>query len=320
MRYRRFLFIIVKASVAAVILYFVLRRMNLSLIWQDVRDANRRDLILGVLLVGFTVIIAGWRWQKWLSIFNIHIALAPLIAIAEIGQFFLMFLPGPVGDDLTRMLYVSRIAKERVGRACFTVVLDRCAGLASILLLATACLPVRWKLLASTPQTHFLLLAMMLGGALLILCAGVLLLSRAPTAPEATARLSSLRSQGLVERIRTIWLLLAAHKSTITRIGAAAMGTQLILCLVFAIAGHAIGLALPISMWLTSIPIVLAASAVPITIAGLGVREYLLVLLLGVIAGVDAEHAIATSLIAFAMMLAVCLFGGIVYLIYRPDS
>jgi glycosyltransferase 2 family protein len=318
MKYRRLLFILAKASIAAVILWWLLRRTNLSLIWQDVRGANRQDLVLGVLLVGLTVVIAGWRWQQWLSIFDIRIALARLIAIAQIGQFFLMFLPGPAGDDLTRMLYISRIAKDRIGQACLTVVLDRCAGLASILLLAAACLPVRWKVLASTPQTHFLLLGMMLGGGMLVLFAAVLLLSRKPAGPEATARLSSLKSQGLLERMRTIWLLLAAHKPNIIRIGAAAIGTQLVLCLVFAIAGHAIGLTLPISIWLTSIPIVLAANAVPITIAGLGVREYLLVLLLGVTAGVDAERAVATSLIAFSMMLAVCLFGGVVYIIYRP--
>src|SRR5258708_4445965 len=149
MKHRRILLIAAKAGVAALILYWLLRRVNLSLIWQDVRGANRTDLILGVLLVGLTVVVAGWRWQQWLSIFDIRVGLAPLIAIAVIGQFFLMFLPGPAGDDLTRMLYISRIAKERVGRACLTVVLDRCTGLASILLLATACLPVRWKLLAS---------------------------------------------------------------------------------------------------------------------------------------------------------------------------
>jgi hypothetical protein len=56
----------------------------------------------------------------------------------------------------------------------------------------------------------------------------------------------------------------------------------------------------------------------PITFAGLGVREYLLVLFLGVLAQVESERALAASFMAFSMILAVCLFGGLLYIFYRP--
>jgi hypothetical protein len=56
----------------------------------------------------------------------------------------------------------------------------------------------------------------------------------------------------------------------------------------------------------------------PITIAGFGVREYLLVLFLGVTAQVESERALAASLVVFAMTLTVCLFGGLLYIFYRP--
>jgi cbb3-type cytochrome oxidase subunit 3 len=71
-------------------------------------------------------------------------------------------------------------------------------------------------------------------------------------------------------------------------------------------------------IWLTFVPIVLASNALPITVAGIGVREYLLVLFLGVIAGVDSERAIATSFVIFAMILMMCLLGGLLYIFYRP--
>jgi cbb3-type cytochrome oxidase subunit 3 len=44
----------------------------------------------------------------------------------------------------------------------------------------------------------------------------------------------------------------------------------------------------------------------------------LLVLFLGVIAGVDSERAIATSFVIFAMILTMCLLGGLLYIFYRP--
>jgi hypothetical protein len=65
---------------------------------------------------------------------------------------------------------------------------------------------------------------------------------------------------------------------------------------------------------------VLAANALPITIAGLGVREYLLVLFLGVTAQVESERALAASFVTFAMILAVCLLGGLLYVFYRPKT
>jgi glycosyltransferase 2 family protein len=86
----------------------------------------------------------------------------------------------------------------------------------------------------------------------------------------------------------------------------------------FYLAGTSVGLHIPMLAWLGVVPIILAASAVPITIAGIGVREYLLVLFLGVLANINGEKALAASLITFSMMLAVCLAGGIVYIFYRP--
>jgi len=66
------------------------------------------------------------------------------------------------------------------------------------------------------------------------------------------------------------------------------------------------------------VPIVIAANAFPVTVAGIGVREYLLILFLGVLAHVPNETALAASFLVLGMTLAVCLLGGLVYVFYRP--
>ena len=74
-----------------------------------------------------------------------------------IAQFFSIFLPGSAGDDLTRMLYISRLAPGRVGEACATVLLDRFIGLTSVLLLALFCVPWQWSLMSDFKlQTHWI--------------------------------------------------------------------------------------------------------------------------------------------------------------------
>jgi len=62
-----------------------------------VRKAAIAPILAGALLCWFTVLIAGLRWHRLLKAFEIRIPLFALVCIAQIGQFFLMFLPGPAG-------------------------------------------------------------------------------------------------------------------------------------------------------------------------------------------------------------------------------
>jgi uncharacterized membrane protein YbhN (UPF0104 family) len=112
--------------------------------------------------------------------------------------------------------------------------------------------------------------------------------------------------------------VLCDNKLVVAKVIGAAVIIQLIHCVVFYLAGLSVGVSSPLLIWLTFVPIVLASNALPITVAGIGVREYLLVLFLGVIAGVDSERAIATSFVIFAMILMMCLLGGLLYIFYRP--
>jgi uncharacterized membrane protein YbhN (UPF0104 family) len=56
----------------------------------------------------------------------------------------------------------------------------------------------------------------------------------------------------------------------------------------------------------------------PIAFAGPGVREYLLVLFLGITARVERERALAASFVAFSITLIICLLGGVLYIFYKP--
>src|SRR5207237_10694350 len=107
---------------------------------------------------------------------------------------------------------------------------------------------------------------------------------------------------------------------TLSRVIAAAIVTQLLICLLFYLAGFAVGIRMPFLVWLSFLPILLASAALPITVAGFGVREYLLVLFLGVLGQVDSEHALAASFVTFGMILGVCLLGGILYIFYLPNG
>ena len=317
---RQTAFLIGKILFAAAVITLICRKVDLSDVWISIRDAQRLPIFLGSLLCLCTVVISGWRWQRLLRAFQIDVPLGPLICIAQIGQFFVMFLPGPTGDDLTRMLYISRLAPGRVAEACTTVLLDRCIGLASVLLLAVLCIPWQWNVLATSSQTHWLALALVIAGGVVCLCGVLFFIAGHPTQQWFEKRLRSLPAHSWRDEIARIWGLLCANKKSLAQVIAAATVSQLLICVLFYLAGFAVGIRMPFLVWLSFLPILLASGALPITVAGFGVREYLLVLFLGVLAQVDSEQALAASFVTFGMILAVCLLGGILYIFYRPKQ
>jgi uncharacterized protein (TIRG00374 family) len=315
---RQATFLVLKFAFATAVLTWLFHKVDINRVLETVISAGRTEIAGGVLLCLGMVVLAGWRWHRWLAIFDIHVPAGPLMCIALIGQFFMMFLPGPTGDDLTRMLYISRLAPGRVGEACTTVLLDRCIGLASVLVLAVVCIPWQWDILSTSTETHWLTLIILSAGAVICLFGTLFFWMGQPTHLWFEKRLRALPAHSLRDEAARIWGLLCAHKRSIGQIGCAALASQLLSCVLFYLAGHSVGIQGSFITWLTFLPIVLAANALPITFAGLGVREYLLVLFLGVIAHVDSEQALAASFVAFSIIVILSLLGGALYIFYRP--
>lgn len=316
---RQAAFLVAKLAFAVAVIAWLFHKVDLPKVWNSVRAAQRLPILLGICFCLLSVVIAGWRWHRLLKIFDILIPLRSLISIAQVGQFFAVFLPGPLGDDFTRMLYIARLAPGRVGEACTTVLIDRCIGLASVLVLAVFCIPWQWTLLSTSSQTYWFALTILVAGASICVFGCLFFIAGHPTHKWFEKHLRSLPAHSLRDEFARIWGLLCANKSSLAQVITAAIATQLILCVLFLLAGLSVGIRASFFVWASFVPIVLAANALPITVAGLGVREYLLVLFLGVIAHVESERALAASFVAFAMILVVSLLGGLLYIFYRPQ-
>ena len=315
---RRWLAMAAKCLVAVLILWLLIREVDVEILMRTLAKTSVPLLVLGVLLNVSTVLIAGLRWKLLIRAAGLPLRWRDLTCIAFIGQFFATFLPGPIGDDLTRMVYVARIAGDKTPVALSSVVLDRIIGLSVILMLALLVSPWHYDLLAANTQTALFAGGLFVGG--IVVAAALALFFLVPRGwlhslgallmrllPTGHWRLQLGRFVGAyVEHRRTIVLVLAA-----------AFATQVVLCVLFWTAGAAVGISLGAAVWFGFVPVVLAANALPVTVAGLGIREYLVVLFLGVLGNVPQELALAASLAAFAMMLTTNLLGGVVFLAYR---
>jgi len=311
-------FLAAKIIFAVAVITWLFHKIDAHRVWLVVRDAHRLPIFFGLLLWLLTIVIAGWRWNRLLGILGIHVPVKSLTCVVPIAQFFSVFLPGSAGDDLTRMLYISRLAPGQVGEACATVLLDRFIGLTSVLLLALFCVPWQWSLMSASSQTRWIALGMLSAGAFTCLGGAIFFLAGHPTHRWFQKRLRLRPAHSLRDEAARIWGLLCNNKMLVAIVISAALSTQLVHCVIFYLAGVSVGIESPLLPWLTFVPIVLAANALPITIAGIGIREYLLVLFLGVITHVDGAHAVATSLVILSLILMICLLGGLLYIFYRP--
>jgi uncharacterized protein (TIRG00374 family) len=317
---RKLIFVLIKLLVAAAAVFWLQRKVDVHNVLRVLRDADPAFVCGAFLISVLNLVNGGFRWNRLLDALRIRIPMGALTCIAQIGQFFAVFLPGTAGDDVTRFVYIARLAPGRVREACATVLLDRVIGLSCLFTLAFFCIPSNWSLLQGQASTRWTATAFSaVGGAVLL--AGVLFFSlpaatlkRVVDVFEAPLKRFKI-AVALAEMARTF----ADNRRTLAVVTFAALLTQSMICVIFYLAARAVGIDLPLLSWMSFVPVIVASGALPITFAGIGVREYLLLLFVGGAgAGIDQERILAASILILALAVAMALIGGLVYLVYRP--
>jgi hypothetical protein len=207
-----------------------------------------------------------------------------------------------VGGDAVRAWLIRR-AGLATRRAVTSVVVDRILGLAIVFLMTAFGLPWLIELIAH-PGMRTALVVIAIGG-----IAGLAVLSQL----DRLAR--HLPTWGVVRAIEALAVDFRSVISSgrIVEIAAYSIAVQVMFALsAFAIAT---GLGLSVSAWqcLVLIPPVVLAMAIPISVAGWGVREGAMVVTFGFI-GVDSHDALALSVLIGAATLLASLPGALVWL------
>jgi glycosyltransferase 2 family protein len=197
-----------------------------------------------------------------------------------------VFVPGLVGGDALRALYLGR-RHQRIGQAVASVMADRGIGLLALFWLAAV---AAWctTQVRLPPAVERLTLAV--GGISLFFYLVAPQLAKWLSRRE---RLHRLLKPMMPYLSRPIALTPAIVLSTLLQLSLATCQYLL-----------AVGLGLDITLatFILVVPIANVIAALPVTINGLGMREASYLVLLGM-AGVSKEHAVALSILYFAASL-----------------
>lgn len=275
----------VRIAISGAALWLAFRAIDLREVARSIAAAGVTPiaLTLGVYLVG--QVVSALRWL--LIARSIGFVLRPSTAVAYyfIGMFFNFLGPSLLGGDVARSLYLAR-GRERMAAAAATVAFDRYVGF------------VWLAVLGSAAQVVF--------GSF-----------------SVPARLAW-ATHGLAIAALVSWLLLPAIAAKripagFFRVRSAASAISLVFHVIQIAGAIALAQAVsPTTPWRYCFvfhPLVAIVSALPISIAGLGVRESGYVYFLSTAQGASEGQAGAFAAAWLAVVTASSAIGGMVFLV-----
>jgi glycosyltransferase 2 family protein len=135
----------VKICIAAGLIYWLVRSDRLdfsSMARIDLNAANLQWIVLGALCVLVGQALMAVRLQLLLGCFKLHPSFSRVFGLTLIGSFCSVLLPGLVGGDAVRAVYLFRDAPGRRSQPTAAVIIDRVIGLYSLFLLGSLALAV----------------------------------------------------------------------------------------------------------------------------------------------------------------------------------
>jgi uncharacterized protein (TIRG00374 family) len=296
-----------------VALAVVIMKSDLRGLGDVLRSARLAYLPLAV-LASFTVTwLMAARWGAILRVRGAQIKTSRLFAYYLIGIFFMNFVPGGgISGDVARLIYVDRDIRDKAF-VLSTLVFERLVGLFTVLLSWLIATLVSHAYVPSDPG--IITGEIVLG---LAFIASALLLSN--TVSTWLARwCRHLGARFKVERIgaaaaRTLEAIteLRTHRAMLARTLALSIPVRLVWGLGCYAVAVALRLPLSYAMVLAFISLVDLIRMLPISVGGLGVREWLLIALFASV-GIGREQALAFALLAFAPIYLNAIAGGIIY-------
>jgi glycosyltransferase 2 family protein len=316
---KKILITLFQLSVTIAVLYWVYHDPNRrAQMVEAIRNAQYRWVALGILAYMVVEVAAGFRWHVLLKVQKIHLSLPRLSGLFFIGMFYNQFLPGGTGGDIIKSYYLLKETPDKKAGALLAVVFDRFIGLVALVAITVTLIGLRYDFLAQTTQTRNLLW-------LLLFLLGVSVLTLVSTFVISGFNLFHSLPEKFPGRDKLIEISAAYHlyahhwRATLVAFGASLVA-HLATFATFLCAAYALGAPVPVVNFFAVMPVERTISALPISFAGIGLREKVLQIMLSGLCGVPEAKAILIGSLSFLIILVCCLPGALVYLFYKPSG
>jgi uncharacterized membrane protein YbhN (UPF0104 family) len=288
---------VLRVGLGLAVIGLLLWHYNARPVLQTLADEQPACFAAAIAIYLFGQAVSAFRWQLLAQLSSLYGRYSEFFAYTYIGMFTNLFVPGLIGGDAARAVYLGR-RHRRMGTAIASVVADRAIGLLGLFWLGSACVLIIGRGVFSSSVFY-----------------PVIALGLATVAGWLALPLIARLGESLGGRIGNFVKPILPYLQQPFRL-IPAIALSLLLQLMLALAQYvlALGLGLRISplLFMACMPIANLFASLPITFNGLGVRETAYLVLLGM-AGVSNEHAIALGLLWFASTMLAGLTGVVAF-------
>ena len=266
---RKHLLNLLKLALAALLIWYVLSRVDREKILKAIREIDILLFIAGASFYLIAASVSSVRWWWLLRVNDLRIGAWQALRLTWIGIFFNNVIPGLTGGDVVKAVYVARATGKKL-RPVLSVLVDRVLGMIALALLAAICVLFRLDIEA------FQVVAIGLWGGLVALVLGTtLFLSRRVRRLVGFDRLlRKLPGSGMLMQFDQamtlyrghlgglfVWLFLSSLNHLVATFGVVLIGK--------ALHGH-----LPTIDYLVLVPVANIFTAIPLAPAGWGIGEF----------------------------------------------
>lgn len=310
---KRVLSTIVKLSVSAGLLYYLLMRSDLEVFTSVVAGASVQFLVAAVLFFVLSNALGALQWHLLLKAQQLPIRFSQSLIFYWIGVFFNNVLLGNIGGDALRIYDIRRLTGEGTGGAAATF-MDRFIGLFSTCSLAL----VAYLLVAEVRAAKLVIVLFPIWLALVVLLFMGLSRHVGWFLERQARRFLPERVTGLLHDLRLSIVVYRHRIGLLICVWAVSLGVQASRILVYWTAGLSVGITASAMFYVAFQPVAAIIAALPISIGGLGVRENVLVELFGSV-GAPESLAFAMSLLGYGAGIVASLLGGVAFVLRRVE-
>ena len=314
---KNIIFTLIKAVVSSALIYYILSKTDLTEIWLSVKSANPWLLLLSFSLHAVGYYASAYRWRILALAQNMDLPVSYLVESYAVAMFFNNILPTTIGGDAVRAYDSWRKGFPKL-KSIATVGVERFIGMFALVVFAIVAVALTSEINRRVPLLWlwvivcFVLMWLVLQG-IFLQQGKARILNKIFEIPGFSL------FRKFVKKFSDAFVNLRGKNKALVYSLALSLLLQINVIFHYYLISEALGLGVSFMKFWIIIPIALFVQMIPLSINGIGIRENLYVFFLGLY-GVSTASAIAFSWVAYAMILALGIFGGILYIFRKEEK
>ncbi len=307
---RKWVWVWLRAGISIAIICILLWRIDIKQLFQAFLQAKVSLWGVAFLFMVLEQALMALAWNVLLQAKGYKIPFIRMFDIFLMGNFFGLALPSSAGADAVKGYAVFKHIDDGVNTVS-SLILFRVLGVGLLITIATICV-LTFGSLFGDDKIVFIVLGLMF---FFILFFVFLSLRIVRELLKKTLNYKYLRKIGdFALRLYDSIIEYKKYRSALGKVLLISLGIQASRILGIYVIGLSIGITLSFKYYMIIVPIVIVVTLIPITVAGLGLREVSFIYLFEQI-GFSSTAAFTLSILTDLIILLISLIGGAIYLI-----